>query len=82
MYSPETCCFVKGVINSKESSERCRSYYSVVSDPEGVKYNVYNQSVFATAQGLSKNKLNALLLGKSKSHRGWTLISTEREKKS
>jgi len=45
-----------------------------VIDPEGKIWEGKNQSLFCDEHGLDRRNLNAVLLGRKKSHKGWTRV--------
>ena len=45
-----------------------------IMDPEGKIWEGENQSLFSDEHGLDKRNLNAVLLGRKKSHKGWTRV--------
>lgn len=55
--------------------KQCKNQRSFkVIDPEGKIWEGKNQSLFCDEHGLDRRKLNAVLLGKRKSHKGWTRV--------
>ena len=65
-----------GVKHSPETIERRRKSlakaYHLIS-PEGISTRIVNMSEFARENGLDKRNLQALVAGRQKTHRGWSL---------
>ena len=54
--------------------ENSKQYSFKMIDPEGKIWEGKNQSLFCDEHGLDRRKLNAVLLGRRKSHKGWTRV--------
>jgi hypothetical protein len=71
IYSPETCIFVTASENSAEMNNRTNPRFLAFS-PAGEVFESNNQREFARNYNLTHVGINDVLLGRQKTHRGWT----------
>ena len=63
------------VLNQAASLSR-RPNGAVLRSPEGLIYRVVNGTAFARDYGLNQQSVSAVILGKRRIHKGWTLVTT------
>lgn len=69
-YSPITCMFVSQ--NDNAIKAHAKSYKMI--NPKGETVEIYNMREFCRENKLSAGSMNAVYLGKNKTHRGWKPI--------
>lgn len=73
IYSPEMCTVVSARENRKESNLRNTTREYTVVDPSGDTLVIVNMAKFSRERGLCKSRMSALISGKIKSHKGYSL---------
>lgn len=68
VYSPSTCIFIKGPVNSRVA--RAKSYRFL--NPNGELVEIYSMRDFCMKNGLSDSAMNMVSKGKRSHHKGWT----------
>lgn len=72
LYSKETCSFIYGADNTRESSQRNKSYTFIATRIEdGYEEEALNQREFAKKYGLNPSCISGVLKGRNKTHKGW-----------
>lgn len=74
VYSPETCTFVTLEVNVRHSLRPRMKAFEAIS-PEGVRLSGVNQASFCREHGLSPAAFSAVMQGKLRQHKGWTLAA-------
>ena len=74
-YSPEMCTIVSARENRKESNLRNTTREYIVKDPSGDTLVIVNMAKFSREMGLCKAGMSALIRGKLKSYKGYSLPS-------
>ncbi|AUS02118.1 hypothetical protein NVP2095A_37 [Vibrio phage 2.095.A._10N.286.46.E10] len=74
-YSPEMCTIVSARENRKESNLRNTTREYIVKDPSGDTLVIVNMAKFSREMGLCKAGMSALIRGKVKSYKGYSLPS-------
>ncbi len=70
IYSKDTCAFVSAAENNKHIPSRMLPF--IGTSPDGVEYESYNQTEFATTHNLRQSTIADCLSGRVVKHRGWT----------